>query len=227
MTYPESFWHGSQINLNTRLPNSLSTRRRCANPSSWAKLQARVNWGLNLAHLRDCRVLCSTLCLSMRKSWVRGRNEAEGAGTRGSSVTIVGETQSDIKSYQPFTSYPPPSHFCSYPHPGKQERSIWDGAVKILNMSTSENKSTRVLCSSCKSHSNCLSFASLFQVQFKSWRYRIHACFSYNRTWVVLVIGTEDYNMRLNPIRHHSGSNTLLYPIFRNKLVTHKTQYWH
>ena len=27
-----------------------------ANPSSWAKLQARLNWGLNLAHLRDCRV---------------------------------------------------------------------------------------------------------------------------------------------------------------------------
>ena len=34
-----------------------------------------------------------------------GPNEAEGAGSAGSSVTIVGE-QSDIKSYQPFTSYP-------------------------------------------------------------------------------------------------------------------------
>lgn len=85
-----------------------------ANPSSWAKLQAFVNWGLNLAHLRDCRALWSTQCLSMRKSWVRGSNEAEGGGTRGSSVTIVGE-QSDIKSYQPFTSYPPLSSFSYLP----------------------------------------------------------------------------------------------------------------
>ena len=33
-----------------------------------------------------------------------------GAGTGGSSVTILGE-QSDIRSYQPFTSYPPLSNF--------------------------------------------------------------------------------------------------------------------
>ena len=37
-----------------------------------------------------------------------------GVGTLGSSVTILGE-QSDIRSYQPFTSYPPLSNFSFLP----------------------------------------------------------------------------------------------------------------
>ena len=81
-----------------------------ANPSTWAKLQARVNWGLNLAHLCDCRVLRSRGVYRCEKGEWGAQMRRRGAGPAGSSVTIVRE-QSDIKSYQPFTSYPPVSNF--------------------------------------------------------------------------------------------------------------------